>query len=194
MTLRSSLSTLLMIGGLVLFGWNALSFYTGYSAPSTVDITISKNSERNYTPIERPSPEEKAIFTHGERIGEISIPKLNQSYPFYEGTSPYVLRKGAGHMESTVLPGKKNNSVISGHRDTIFRGLKDLAPNDWIIVTTDEGQFHYQVKKTRIVKANDRTALTPKPKATLTLTTCYPFYYIGNAPERYIVVAEMISD
>lgn len=194
MTLRSSLSSLLIIGGLILFTWNALGFYTGYSAPSELSITTFNNLERHYTPIERRSPEKKATFLHGERIGEISIPTLNKSYPFYEGTSPAVLRKGAGHVEGTVLPGEKNNSVISGHRDTIFRGLKDLAPEDRIIVTTDEGQFHYEVKKIRIVKANDRTALTPKPRATLTLTTCYPFYYIGNAPKRYVVVAELISN
>ncbi|HAQ07082.1 MAG TPA: class D sortase [Bacillus bacterium] len=129
----------------------------------------------------------------GERIGKITIPKLGASVPVYEGTSDDELGKGAGHFSESVLPGENNNSVISGHRDTVFRSLGEVGEDDLIQVETNEGEFTYRVEKVRIVDANDRTVIVPKPEATLTVTTCYPFDFIGDAPERYVLVAKLIE-
>lgn len=183
--------TILIVSGMLIFSWNALSFYIGYSAPSELKITNLKEKSSLLEPL--PIPEIRPSLQKGDMIGELSIPKLNQTYPIYHGTSKDILKKGAGHVEHSALPGEKNNMVVSGHRDTIFRGLKDLEVYDQLYITTKQGNYLYKVKSIRIVDANDRSVLTPKPRATLTLTTCYPFYYFGKAPDRYIVVAEMIQ-
>jgi sortase A len=125
----------------------------------------------------------------GEKIGELSIPKLKISLPVYEGTEDDELKRGVGHYADSVLPGENDNSVLSGHRDTVFRNLKDLEKGDVLIVTTSAGEFIYKIKKFRIVDEDDRTVIVPKPSATLTLTTCYPFDFIGPAPKRYIITA-----
>lgn len=128
-----------------------------------------------------------------EEFGTLTIPKLEISIPIFEGTDPDQLAKGIGHFAGSVLPGEDNNSVLSGHRDTVFRQLGEVGENDLLIVKTSEGEFTYRVQKVRIVDANDRTVIVPKPDATLTVTTCYPFNFVGNAPERYVLVADLIG-
>lgn len=129
----------------------------------------------------------------GEEIGSLYIPKLNASLPIFHGTDEDELEKGVGHYANSVLPGEKDNSVLSGHRDTVFRRLGEVGVGDLLTVNTSAGEFTYKVNKVRIVDANDRTVIVPKPRATLTVSTCYPFNYIGDAPQRYILVAYMVS-
>lgn len=129
----------------------------------------------------------------GERFGELSIPKLDTILPLYEGTSDEELDLGVGHYAGSVLPGEKDNCVLAGHRDTVFRRLGEIGEGDSLIVRTEMGEFEYVVKKVRIVDKEDRTVIVPKPKATLTVSTCYPFEYIGSAPQRYILVAYLSS-
>lgn len=129
----------------------------------------------------------------GEEIGELYIPKINSTLPIYHGTNEDELEKGVGHFADSVLPGEADNSVLSGHRDTVFRRLGEVGVNDELIVTTAAGEFTYKIRKTRIVDADDRTVIVPKPRATLTLSTCYPFHYIGAAPERFILEAYLIE-
>ncbi|MCM3364575.1 class D sortase [Niallia sp. Sow4_A1] len=129
----------------------------------------------------------------GEKIGAIIVPNTKKSIPIYEGTSAKILEKGAGHYRKSALPGENNNIVLSGHRDTFFRFLKDLEKNDSLILETRENDYEYKVTKFSIVDSNDSTILTPKSRPILTLTTCYPFAFIGNAPKRYIVTAELIN-
>lgn len=129
----------------------------------------------------------------GEEIGILTIPKLERSLPIYQGTNEEILKKGVGHYARSVLPGHNNNAVLSGHRDTVFRGLSKVGKNDTLIVTTKSGEFLYKVKKVRIVDKNDRTVIVPKSKGTLTVTTCYPFSFIGDAPKRYVLVAELLT-
>nr|WP_180321312.1 class D sortase [Mesobacillus jeotgali] len=129
----------------------------------------------------------------GEMIGNLSIPKLSANLPIYHGTDEDELEKGVGHFSGSVLPGEKDNSVLSGHRDTVFRKLGEVGKGDLLVVSTDAGEFTYKVRKVRIVDADDRTVIVPKPRATLTVTTCYPFDFIGDAPERYILVADLIE-
>ncbi|EMF47550.1 hypothetical protein B481_1146 [Planococcus halocryophilus Or1] len=129
----------------------------------------------------------------GELMGELLIPKLEASLPIIHGTDEDELEKGVGHFAQSVLPGENDNSVLSGHRDTVFRELGKVGKGDLLTVKTYSGTFTYKVRQVRIVDQDDRTVIVPKPKATLTVSTCYPFDYIGYAPERYILVADLVS-
>lgn len=92
-----------------------------------------------------------------------------------------------------MLPGEKDNCVLSGHRDTVFSGIGKLKIGDQLIVKTSAGIFTYEVKGTRIVGKDDKTVIVPTSRAVLTLTTCYPFNFIGDAPNRYIVSANLVK-
>jgi sortase A len=129
----------------------------------------------------------------GQVIGIISIPKLSETYPIVQGTDDADLKRGVGHFVNSVMPGVKDNSVLAGHRDSVFSRLGKLKIGDLVVVKTSSGTFDYSVTRTRIVMANDRTVIVPTPTATLTLSTCYPFYYIGSAPKRYIVSAALLN-
>ncbi|MDN4524835.1 class D sortase [Fictibacillus fluitans] len=129
----------------------------------------------------------------GEKMGTLYIPKLGARLPIYHGTNEDELAKGVGHYKGSVLPGEKDNSVLSGHRDTVFRSLGKVGKGDTMEVTTSAGTFTYKVRKVRIVDKDDRTIIVPKPRAILTVSTCYPFDYIGAAPKRYILEAFLIS-
>ena len=97
-----------------------------------------------------------------------------------------------GHYVGSVIPGVSDNSVLAGHRDSVFRRLGEVKIGDLITVKNDYGTFVYEVHKIRIVQANDRTVIVPSKDAILTLSTCYPFRFIGNAPKRYIVQAGLV--
>ena len=96
-----------------------------------------------------------------------------------------------GHVPGTALPGENGNVGIAGHRDTFFRELRNVKPEDRISLTTARGTFEYFVEYARIVKPEDVEVLAPTEEPLLTLVTCYPFYYVGAAPERYIVRARL---
>jgi sortase A len=127
----------------------------------------------------------------GTLIGTLAIPRLKKTIPVYEGTEVAQLKKGAGHYEKSVLPGIQDNSVIAGHRDSVFSQFGSLKIGDELRVSTYYGKFVYTIKSFRIVSANDRTVIVPTSEAVLTLSTCYPFHYIGSAPKRFIVNAEL---
>jgi sortase A len=117
---------------------------------------------------------------------------LKRTIDIIEGTGTKELKKGVGHYVGSVLPGYSDNSVLAGHRDSVFRNLGDLKIGDLMTVRTDYGTFVYEVHKIRIVKADDKTVIVPSIYAVLTLSTCYPFRYVGNAPKRYIVQAGLV--
>lgn len=128
----------------------------------------------------------------GDVIGSLWIPKLKRRIDIVEGTGSKQLKQGVGHYAGSVLPGVSDNSVLAGHRDSVFRNLGELKLGDLLTVQTKYGDFVYEVHKIRIVKANDRTVIVPSDEAILTLSTCYPFRFIGNAPKRYIVQAGLV--
>lgn len=167
----------------------------GYFAVEQIEIGESAASSVNEKTAEQTvqGPLYKSSPQTDEEFGTLTIPKLEISIPIFEGTDPDQLAKGIGHFENSVLPGEDNNSVLSGHRDTVFRELGEVGEGDLLIVTTSAGEFTYRVQKVRIVDAEDRTVIVPKPQATLTVTTCYPFNFVGSAPERYVLVAELIE-
>lgn len=127
----------------------------------------------------------------------LRVPKAGIEVPVFEGTSDLVLNRGVGHVSGTAMPGENGNMAISGHRDGFFRGLKDLHMGDRIEVQRDAetGQVDaYVIDKIKIVLPHDVSVLKPTEKTTLTLITCYPFYYVGAAPERYIVQASLLNE
>jgi sortase A len=129
----------------------------------------------------------------GDRIGSLTIPVLDRVLPIFQGTDTETLDNGVGHFAQSVMPGEEDNSVLSGHRDTVFTKLGELKIGDQLIVETAAGIFTYEVKGTRIVDKEDKTVIVPTDHAVLTLTTCYPFHFVGNAPDRYIVIADLVS-
>lgn len=128
----------------------------------------------------------------GDLIGRLEIPRLRLSAVVIEGTDNTTLRRSVGHIPGTALPGQSGNVGISGHRDTFFRPLRDIRRNDIITVTTPLGEYYYRVVSTKIVSPRNMAVLEPGETEILTLVTCYPFYFIGSAPDRFIVRAERI--
>jgi sortase A len=128
----------------------------------------------------------------GGLIGRIEIPRLLLSAVVVEGISRTTLRRGVGHISGTALPGEAGNVGLAGHRDSVFRPLKDLKAKDEIRFSTLKGDFTYEVESLKIVEPSDVGVLAPSHENTLTLVTCYPFFYIGAAPKRFIVRARQV--
>jgi sortase A len=125
----------------------------------------------------------------GTAFAKLSIPRLGGDWFVFEGTGENDLRLGPGHMPGTALPGMPGNCVIAGHRDLHFRLLKDIRKGDEIVVDTFRGEYRYRVTGLSIVKPTDTAALQPTIGPVMNLVTCYPFYYIGPAPKRFVVQA-----
>jgi sortase A len=126
----------------------------------------------------------------------LRIPKVGLEVPVLEGTSDLILNRGVGHIPGTALPGEQGNLAITGHRDGFFRALKDVGPGD--IIDVQRGQSsnqtdRYVVRTVKIVFPSDTSVLNTTSGSTLTLVTCYPFYFVGAAPQRYIVQAALVS-
>lgn len=120
----------------------------------------------------------------------LRVPKVGIEVPVYEGTSDLVLNRGVGHVTGTAMPGEAGNVAITGHRDGFFRGLKDLAVGDRVEVQRPAGGTDiYRVETIHVVFPGDTSVLNNTGQSMLTLITCYPFYYVGAAPQRYIVEA-----
>jgi sortase A len=135
-----------------------------------------------------PSPDVTATIPNrklqeGDLFGRLEIPRLNMSVMVMEGVSDRTLRLGAGHIPGTPLG-------IAAHRDSFFRPLKDIKAGDTIKFATIDGTIEYRVTSTQIVGPRDTYVLDNKSEDAMTLVTCYPFYYIGTAPKRFIVQAE----
>jgi sortase A len=119
----------------------------------------------------------------------LRIPRIRLEVPVLEGTDELTLNRGVGHIEETAKPGTDGNAGIAGHRDGFFRGLKDVAPGDAIELVTSSTTEVYRIERTWIVDPEDVSVLDPTPARSLTLVTCYPFYFVGSAPQRFIVRA-----
>ncbi|MDQ0416522.1 sortase A [Croceifilum oryzae] len=129
----------------------------------------------------------------GEHFADLVIPRLEAKMPIIEGTNEDELERGVGHYSKSVLPGEPDNAVLSGHRDTVFRQMGKMQLGDELRVVTSRETFVYVIQKMWKTDALDRTVIVPREKPVLTLTTCYPFSYIGPAPERYIIEAHLIK-
>jgi sortase A len=125
----------------------------------------------------------------GDVLGNIEIPRIGVSVAVLQGTTSRTLRLGVGHIMGTPLPGEPGNIGIAGHRDTYFRALKNIRKDDEIHLQTAAGITKYEVDSIQITSPSDVGVLAPTAESSLTLVTCYPFYYIGAAPKRFIVHA-----
>ncbi|PSL43264.1 sortase A [Salsuginibacillus halophilus] len=134
-------------------------------------------------------------YEEGEEMAEMSIPTLERVYPIYWGTNDDALDQGVGLHEGdhTATPDELVHTVLSGHRDTVFSEMGDLEEGDRIYLDYDGKTYEYQIRDTWITDADDRTVIVKKDEPTLTLTTCYPFTYVGPAPDRYIIEAELTN-
>lgn len=129
----------------------------------------------------------------GATLGVLSMPRLGLSTAVVEGDDSRSLKKSAGHLPDTPWPWDAGNSAIAGHRDGRFRALRDAKVGDEIRLQTRRGELVYTVKELSIVAPDDLSVLGPREPASLTLITCYPFNYFGNAPKRFIVRAERVN-
>jgi sortase A len=130
----------------------------------------------------------------GDTIARLAIPRLGVQLYVFEGDGDAELRRGPGHLADSAMPGRRGNCIIAGHRDTHFRVLKDLRKGDDILVQTDAGQYLYRVNSTQVVSPSDTSALKPTPGPVLNLITCYPFFYVGSAPMRFVVQARLAGE
>jgi sortase A len=125
------------------------------------------------------------------KVGIITFPSLDMSWPIFEGTDDEQLDRGVSHYSGSVLPGLQDNLVLAGHRNTVFNRLGELKVDDLINVKTSAGIFTYRVSNFRVVPRTDRTVIVPTSTAVLTLTTCHPFNKIGNTTDAFIVTAKL---
>ncbi|GAC1504364.1 MAG: hypothetical protein NVS1B6_12360 [Steroidobacteraceae bacterium] len=138
-----------------------------------------------------PKPPSPKDIKRGESVAKLHVPRLNEVLYVVEGTDLRTLRKGPGHMEGTSLPGGPGNCVIAGHRDTHFRFLKDLRDGDEILLETQSGTYRYKVAETSVISPANTQCLRDTREPVLNLITCYPFYYVGSAPKRFVVHATL---
>lgn len=141
---------------------------------------------RNREPV---APVPHVRIPEGGLVGRVEIPKLHLSAVVFQGSDASILNHGVGHVDSTALPGQAGNVVLAAHRDTFFRSLRNIQKGDMVLMTTEWGPRAYRVDSTEVVKPSDVSVLDARAKPTLTLITCFPFYYIGHAPRRFVVRA-----
>ena len=144
-------------------------------------------------PVAQAAPSAETRLPLGTTVAKLTFPRLDESLFVVEGVDQADLRRGPGHLPGSALPGDDGNVVVAGHRDTHFRLLKDIRKGDDIVLETRTGLFLYRVKKMSIVTPQNTASIQPSSSAVLHLITCYPFYYVGAAPKRYIVEAGLAA-
>jgi len=206
--LRGALRTLelaLAVGGLACLlaygGACARASLTQSTSSDAFDAALAERLER----IHAESPDrsewsrgrvakyEASLESPVQALARLEIPEAGISVMVLDGTEETILDRAVGRIEGTAQPGEPGNLGIAGHRDGFFRGLRHVEPGDEITLTTLDGVAHYRVEVTQVVSPADVDVLEPTPEPTITLVTCYPFYYVGSAPQRYIVHARRVS-
>ncbi len=140
--------------------------------------------------LDRPGTDPQPVV--GERLARLVIPRLNIKAVVVEGVGDEELRLAVGHVPGTGLPGREGNIALAAHRDTFFRGLGKLQAGDVIRLTTLTGDHEYEVEWTKVVAPKDVWVMDDVGGQVLTLITCFPFHYVGSAPDRYIVRARLV--
>ncbi len=174
--------------------------YVGYVYLESRYEQASRSKELEQVLREKPAPETPAPAPPprpepGSTIGRLEIPRIGVSVVVLEGSDDHTLRLGVGHLSNTSLPGERGNVVFAAHRDTFFRPLRAIRKEDLITVTTAQGDHRYAVESTEVVDPDAAEVLHASSQPVLTLITCYPFYYVGHAPKRFVVKArELIEE
>ena len=193
-----AISITAILSGVGVIVWGL--FFMNPSLPAqekAFEIPSSPIPTETELPIPEPYVPEPVLYLArpkiGSKIGSIALPTLKQNWPVYEGASESELRRGVGHYRNSVLPGMSDNTVLSGHRTTVFNKLGKLKKGDLVHVKTKAGVFTYKVRSHRVVKKTDKTVIVPTDTGVLTLTTCYPFNYVGTTTKAYIVVSDLVE-
>jgi sortase A len=185
--------------GLVMSRAGVISFNAHQAHPQTADT--SKGQQPTRSNIDFSLWSEKRIRAYQTALGMkvepplavISIAKLGLEVPVYEGTDEFNLNRGAGWILGTARPGEAGNIGIAAHRDGFFRGLKDIHEGDQIKIAAPSGDYLYKVDQIEIVDPSNTSVLKKRSRPSLTLVTCYPFYFVGDAPQRFIVHASLVD-
>jgi sortase A len=186
---------------LLVIGFVLLSYY-GYVSAETYLYQAYENRELDRILASAPpaavtapgTPARRVAPANGEPLGRIEIPRLEVAAIVRAGSDARTLQLAVGHIPGTALPGERGNMGLAGHRDTFFRRLEHIKPDDAIRVVTPDGHFTYRVERTVVVEPEDVWVLAPTDEDTLTLVTCYPFTFVGSAPQRFIVRATLLAD
>jgi sortase A len=172
----------------------SVTSYHSYQLYAQKNIVTPINKQNLNTslinnPTQETKPKSSPSYKQGDLVAELIIPSIQSTYPVLLGSDNEILKKGIGMYQSkwTTLPSQKGHTVLSGHRDTVFTRLGEIKIGDYLIVKFDNRLFSYKVKNIWVTSKKDRSVIVSKDEPTLTLTTCYPFHYIGSAPKRYIV-------
>ncbi|MEH6987461.1 class D sortase [Cytobacillus firmus] len=188
---------ILIGGGLVLFSLQEMYAQEKKTRASLAQAQERVQNEENKDKkgvLQTEQPKDIS-FEQGEAIGILKIPRLKAELPIIEGTDEDELEKGVGHYSTTVFPGQPDQILLSGHRDTVFRSLGELEIGDTFEVSMPYGKFTYEITDSKIVDADDTTVIrSTAPNEILTVSTCYPFSYVGDAPSRYILNAKRIQN
>lgn len=182
----------------VLLGVAAVLF--GYCALTLLDSRHYQEQQSRYLDQLPPAEQAGGIGRQVDQlpqladglIGRIEVARIGLSVVVAEGVTSKTLRKAAGHIPGTALPGQGGNVGIAGHRDTFFRPLEGIRINDLVVLTTRAGEYRYRVVFSEVVTPNDVAVLDPTGSDILTLVTCHPFYFVGPAPNRFIVRAARV--
>lgn len=166
-------------------GWDASSDSSGATPePLQRETVVTEPDETLVVP----------FYYYGQRIGTISIASTELSVEAYQGDLETELRMGAGHSSVSLLPGQDGNVVFAAHRTSYFKPLQNAAVGDEVLFETTYGTFTYRVREIRILKSDEFSLITKETdKEQLTLYTCYPFVYVGNAPDRYAVFCDLVE-
>ena len=178
------LSATLVVGGVAVLVTSGIQYRQMMDEASNDYLPAMREEWASETPT---ISAKKVVQSAGAFLGVIDIDSLKLKVNLFEGTESNALSRGAGHYLKSVMPGQSDNTVIAGHRDTVFASLGKIKKGASIVITTRDGIFTYLVTGTRIVGKNDRTVIVPTESATVTLSTCYPFRFVGSAPKRFVV-------
>lgn len=181
---------ILCVVGLACLGWSTLSLLEAKVYDIYGSLRLSK-SLRAFGLGHRGAEAARAEARASGVIGRIEIPGAGVSAIIAEGSDEATLRRSVGHLPDSAYPGEPGNVALAGHRETQFRGLRRLRPHERIVITTPDGVFQYRVEWIRVVKPDDIHVLEESGGPSLTLITCYPFGFVGRAPDRFVVRANL---
>ncbi|HLK49507.1 MAG TPA: class D sortase [Bryobacteraceae bacterium] len=185
---RVWLGSVLLAGGAALLAWCGWVWYQAGLAQRHARESLNRPPVQAHVAREHPP-----AIHRGDVVGELAIPRLHLSVMVLEGADDQILKLAAGHIQGTALAPGTGNIGIAAHRDTFFRPLRSIRPEDLITLKTPSGVSRFQVSDTEVVPPTDVQVLDRAPGRDLTLVTCYPFHYIGPAPKRFIVHARQVS-
>ena len=174
----------LLLTGVALLSWSAIVIVDAKHQQGQLRVALDRTLD---APAQAASP--PTALKRGALVGSLQIPRLKLSAMVVEGDNDKTLKRGVGHLPDTPLPWEKGNSALAGHRDTFLRAMRDISAGDEIRLTTPHGAFTYRVREIAIVMPDNLTGLSLTDDSSLTLITCYPFSYVGNAPKRFVVRA-----